>query len=291
MLKPFTLHIPNTIAQCLDLLWQHDDAKVLAGGTDVFVQMHKGESYPILVDLKKIQKLRALSFSSSEGLCIGASVTHRELIRDENARKYYPALIDAISKLGSVQVRNRGTVAGNICNASPAADTAVPLLLYDAVVHVMSKENAERDVAIADFFTGPKQTCLHKSEIVTQIRLAPPSIGSGSGYVKLMKRGAMEIGIMGAGVKIATDAAGKCTFARVALSAVNPTPVRVKEAEDFITGKELTAENIAGVTRLAYEKAAPKTWRNSEEWSKDMVRIYIPQAMQIARYRMGKGEF
>jgi len=291
MLKPFTLYTPDTVSQCVGLLWQHENAKVVAGGTDVFVKMHKGENYPILVDLKRIQKLRALSFGIDEGLSIGALVTYRELLHNKNLIRYYPALSDAISRIGSVQVRSRGTVAGNICNASPAADTAGPLLLYDAVIHIAGEKCDERTVSIADFFTGPGKTCLQKGEIVTQIRLMPPTISSGSGYVKLMKRGALEIAILGAGVKIALDASGKCTMARITLSAVNPTPIRVEEAEEYIIGKELTAESILHIAGLAYKKAEPKTWRNSEEWSKDMVRVYIPKAMQIALERLEKGEF
>lgn len=290
MLKPFALHTPDTVAQALELLWQHEDAKVVAGGTDVFIEMHNGVSHAMLIDLKGLDKLRCATFDEAEGLTIGALATMRELIRNADVRKYYPALLDALSTVGSVQVRSKATIAGNICNASPAADSAGPLLLYDAVVRIRSREG-ERDVPIAEFFTGPKKNCLKKGEIVTQIMLAPPMRGSGSGYSKLKKRGAMEIGIVGAGVRLAADAANRCTLARFSLSAVNPTPVRVRKAEEFLVGRELNGENLQAAVDFAYETAAPLTWRNSEEWSKDMVRVFLRQSIERALDRREKGGY
>lgn len=290
MLQPFTLLSPNTIVQALEMLWQHEDAKLLAGGTDVFVDMHRGTSYRILIDLKGIGKLHAAEFDEQTGMRIGALVTMRELMRSEVIQKYYPALIDGLKLVGSVQVRSRATLAGNICNASPAADSAGPLLLYDAVVHIRSK-NDERTVPIEDFFTAPKKNCLKKGEMVTHICLAPPVQNAGSGYIKLTKRGAMEIGIMGAGARLATDDAGLCTLARITMSAVNPTPVRVTQAEALLLGKELCRDHLQQAVACAYNLAAPSTWRNSEEWSRDMVRVYVPLAMEKALKRKGKGEF
>jgi CO/xanthine dehydrogenase FAD-binding subunit len=290
MLKPFTLLQPDTIKQCAEMLWQHEDAKIVAGGTDIFVEMHAGKSFPVLVDIKGIKKLHSLSFDNEKGLEIGALVTYRELLRDANVQKYYPALCDAIETIGSVQVRSKGTVAGNVCNASPAADTAVPLILYDAVLKVVSHDS-ERVVSIGDFFSGPKKTCLKKDEFVTTITLSPPIRHGGSGYIKLKKRGAMEIGIMSAGVRFITDAAEKCVFARVGMAAVNPTPIRVKAAEDFIAGRELSRENLKGLVDLAYQAAAPQTWRNNEEWSRDMVKVYVPRAIEKAFARKQEGGF
>ena len=290
MIKPFDLITPDTVSQALEKLWQHENAKIVAGGTDVFVNMHKGTSYEILIDIKGLKKLNNIEFNEKDGLKIGALATMRQITRNEDVNKYYPALVDGLSSVGSVQVRSKATLAGNICNASPAADSAGPLLLYDAVVIAKSKEK-ERAIAISDFFTGPKQTCLEKGEMVTQIILAPPTQHSGSGYVKLKKRGAMEIGIMSAGAKLATDNSGKCTMARVSISAVNATPLRVKKAEDFLVGKELTNAILIAATEFAYELAAPITWRNSEEWSKEMVRVYMPMAMEKALERKGKGGY
>jgi len=132
---------------------------------------------------------------------------------------------------------------------------------------------------------------LKKGELVTHIRLAPPTPNSGSGYVKLKKRGAMEIGIMSAGAKLASETSGKCTMARITISAVNSTPLRVNKAEDFLVGKYLTSETLKAAAEYAYELAAPVTWRNSEEWSKEMVRVYMPMAMEKALERKGEGRY
>jgi len=290
MLKPFDLLTPDTIEQTLEKLWQHENAKIVAGGTDVFVEMHKGARYEILIDIKGLKKLGKIELNENTGLTIGALATMREIIRNENVKKYYPALVDGLSTVGSVQVRSKATIAGNICNASPAADSAGALLLYDAVVTVRSREE-ERAVAIADFFTGPKKNCLKKGELVTHITLAPPTQNSGSGYVKLKKRGAMEIGIMSAGAKLASETSGKCTMARITISAVNSTPLRVNKAEDFLVGKYLTSETLKAAAEYAYELAAPVTWRNSEQWSKEMVRVYMPMAMEKALERKGEGRY
>lgn len=290
MLKPFELYMPNTLEEAFALMETYPDARVVAGGSDVFVMMHNGQKIACLIDIKNIKELQGCEFCESFGLKIGALTTLSELEHSEYAKKYYPALVDAASKMASIQVRNKGTIGGNICNASPAADTAGPLYIYDAMVEIISKAGS-RKVAITDFFTGPKETCLKPGELVAQIYLPAPAQNSGSAYMKLMKRGAMEIGIMSAGVMIACDNQGKCVLARISLSAVSPTPIRVTYAEEFLVGKKLTAENINHAAELSYGIACPRTWRNCEEWSKDMVMVFVPQAMDIAISRMQKGAF
>jgi CO/xanthine dehydrogenase FAD-binding subunit len=290
MLKPFDLFMPDTLKEAFDLMEKHKDAKVVAGGSDVFVLMHKGEEHPCMIDIKNIKELQGFACSASLGMKIGALTKLCELERSDFVQKYYPALADAASKMASIQVRNKGTVGGNICNASPAADTAGPLYIYDATVEIVSR-SGPRIVAITDFFTGPKKTCLKPGELVAQITLPAPTPNSGSAYQKLMKRGAMEIGIMSTGVKVAVDKDGICVLARISLSAVNPTPIRATVAEEYLVGKKLTAETIGHAAELAYGIACPLTWRNCEEWSKDMVLVFVPQALDHAIKRMQKGAF
>jgi len=290
MLKPFELYMPDTLDEAFGLMEKHKDAMVVAGGSDVFVLMHKGEEHPCLIDIKNIKELQGFECSPSLGMKIGALTKISEIERSAFVQEYYPALVDAVSKMACLQVRNRGTIGGNICTASPAADSAGPLYIYDATVEIVSKSGA-RKVAITDFFTGPKQTCLKPGELVAQIILPAPTQNSGSAYQKLMKRGSMEIGIMSAGVKIACDKEGKCVLARISLSAVNPTPIRATVAEEYLVGRELNAETINHAGELAYGIACPRTWRNCEEWSKDMVMVFVPQALDHAIKRMQKGAF
>lgn len=286
MLKPFKLETAKSLDYALAYAAQ--GYKVLCGGTDIFVMMHKGIAYPSLVDISNLDELKTITFNKKEGLTIGAAVTHSDIEQNNYVKKYYPALIDGCSKIGSVQVRNRGTIGGNICNASPAADSAGPLLLYDAVVNIAS-QNGERQVKIEDFFKGVKQTVLKEGEIVVSVKLPPVTEHEGSAYLKLMKRGAMEIGIMSSGVRIICDETGKCVDARITLSAVAPTPIRVKAAEAALIGTSADDEAVLQAASIAYEAATPKTWRNSEEWSKDMVKVYVPRTAAIALKRM-KGE-
>ncbi len=290
MFKPFELYIPETLAEAFDLMDAHKDATVVAGGSDVFVMMHKGQKIPALIDIKNLAELQGMKFDAASGLDIGALVTNAEIEHSEYTKKYYPALVDSASKMSCIQVRNKGTIGGNICTASPAADTAGPLCIYDATVEIVSR-TGKRTVPVIEFFTGPKKTCLKPGELVSRIRVPAPTPGSGSAYQKLMKRGAMEIGIMSAGVKVAVDKDGKCVLARISLSAVNPTPIRATVAEEYLVGKKLTAETIGQAAELAYGIACPLTWRNCEEWSKDMVLVFVPQAMDHAIKRLQKGAF
>ena len=283
MLKPFKLITARNLEEALQSAVQ--GFKVVCGGTDVVVMMHKGVEYPALVDISELEGLKIISYDEKEGMTIGAGVTHSQIEHNEYVKKFYPALADGCCKIGSVQVRNKGTIGGNICNASPAADTAGPLLLYDAVVNIAGIQG-NRQVPIEEFFTGVKKTVLNQGEIVLSVQLAPPQKTEGSAYLKLMKRGALEIGIMSAGVRFICDENGQCTDARVTLSAVAPTPIRVHMAESALIGGKISDEAILQAAETAYEAASPKTWRNSEQWSKDMVKVYIPRAAEIALNRM-----
>ena len=283
MLKPFKLITAGTLEEAIASANQ--GCKILAGGTDVIVMMHKDVTYPNLIDISKLEELKGITFDKEKGLTIGAFVTHSEVEQNESIREFYPALVDGCSKVGSTQVRNKGTIGGNLANASPAADSAGPLLLYDAKVRIAG-DKGERIVDLQDFFTGVKRTVLTQDEIIVSISLAPPAKNSSSAYLKLMKRGALEIGIMSTGIRFDCDGAGNCSNARITLSAVAPTPIRVPEAEAVLVGGPITKERILQAAEIAYQTAAPKTWRNSEEWSKDMVKTFLPQTAEIAQKRM-----
>lgn len=289
MLNPFELLTPKTLGEAIKMYSEHTDCKVLAGGTDIFVEMHAGKEIPCLMDIKQIDELKGLNWSETGGLCIGALATFGEVERFDVVKKYYPALLDAISKTASTQIRMRGTVAGNICTASPAGDSSGVLLAYSAIVNIQGPEG-KRTVPIAEFFTGYKATALKKGEIVTHIQLPAPLDNTGSASTKFTRRKAMDIGIIGSAVRLVCDKAGVCTYARIALLSAAPTPIRVYKAEDYLVGKKLTEEVINQAGELAYEAAQPKTWRTNEEYSKDLVKVVVPQTIAAACERMKKGE-
>lgn len=286
MLNAFELLTPASLDEAISLYSKYD-CTILAGGTDLLVEMHAGKEIPCLMDIKQIEELKGICWSVTEGLSIGALVTFAELERNDAVKTCYPALIDSISKTASTQIRMRGTIAGNICTASPAGDSAAPLLAYDAVVSIKGP-NGVRTVPIAEFFEGYKKTVLSKGEILTRIVLPAPDFRNGSAAIKFTRRKAMDIGIIGCAAGITLDQNGVCTKARIAMLSVAPTPIRIFSAEDYLTGKALTDETIEKAGELAYETAQPKTWRSSEEYSRDMVKVVVPQALRIAAERIGK---
>jgi len=285
MLNKFELLTPKTVTGAIKMYREHPECKVLAGGTDIFVEMHDGKEYPCLMDIKGIDELKGISWSEEEGLCIGALTTHAEIERSEPIKKYYPVLYDCISKIASVQIRMRGTVAGNICTASPAGDSAAGLLVCGALVRVQGPEG-KREIPIAEFFTGYKKTALKEGEIVTHIFLPAPKKKNGSASIRLTRRKAMDIGILCSAVSISCDDSDVCSMARISLLSAAPTPIRVYKAEDYLVGKKISKEVMKQAGVLAYEAAQPKTWRSSEEYSRDMVKVIVPQAIEIAYARM-----
>ncbi len=289
MLNSFELLTPKTLAEAIKMYAEHPESKVLAGGTDIFVEMHAGKEIPCLLDIKQIKELRGLSWSEAKGLSIGALATFAEVERFEIVKKYYPALTDAISKTASVQVRMRGTIAGNICTASPAGDSSGVLLAYGASVRLQGLEGM-RELPITEFFKGYKTTALKKDEILTHILIPAPLPNTGSASTKFTRRKAMDIGIIGSAVRIICGMEEVCTHAYIALLSAAPTPIRVKKAEDYLVGKKITEDVIKRAGELAYEIAQPKTWRSSEEYSRDMVKVVVPQTIAAAYDRMKKGE-
>ncbi|HDL49395.1 MAG TPA: xanthine dehydrogenase family protein subunit M, partial [Actinobacteria bacterium] len=170
MMQTFEYVRPHSLSETLSLLGEHgSQARVLAGGTDLIVGMRSGKlSAHAVIDLKRVGELRPAITEHDGALRIGATVVLTDVIEDERVKDAFPALIEAASVVGSVQIRNRATLAGNICNASPGADTVPALMIYDAVVNAVS-ESGERRVPLARFFVGPGQTVLEPGEIVTSI--------------------------------------------------------------------------------------------------------------------------
>ncbi|MHB1394084.1 MAG: FAD binding domain-containing protein [Clostridia bacterium] len=288
MLNAFVLLTPETLEEAIKLYAEHDACKVLAGGTDVFVEMHEGKEYPILMDIKQLKELKGLSWSDDKGLCIGALTTYAELERSEVVRKLYPALIDGVTKTGSVQVRTRATLAGNLVTASPAGDSLGALLVYDATLRIQGLEGI-REVPVAEFFTGYKKTLLKYGELITHILLPATLPNTGSAYIKVTRRKAMDIGVLGTGVRIVCNEEGVCTLARISLLAAAPTAIRAYEAEQYMIGKRITEEVMMYAGELAYNIAHPKTWRTNEEYSRDMFKVYVPRTIAAAFERMKKG--
>ncbi|HZD41366.1 MAG TPA: FAD binding domain-containing protein, partial [Terriglobales bacterium] len=239
--------------------------------------------------------VKELNFIREEngGITLGALASHRDVALSPLVRQRYPDLAEACSQVGAVQMQNLGTVGGNICNASPAADAAPPLLSMDAVLRLASIRG-EREVPIHEFFLGPRQTVLEPDEILKEIFLPQATGRRGATYLKLGRREAMEIAIVGMGVAVHLNGSDQLiSECRIAMGSVAPTPLRVRPAEALINNKEVTSELIDEVAAVAAETARPiSDVRASAEYRLDMIRVLCRRGFQAAleRARNRKGE-
>lgn len=236
MIPPFDYKIPNTIEEACDLLWQGGGkAKIIAGGTDLVIGLRNGGQKPeILIDITRIKELRTIEEKNGT-LSIGAAVTHSEVASSSLVKKYGKVLSDAASEIGSPQIRNLGTIGGNIVNASPAADTLPPLMVLNAMGRVASKDRME-EVSLFSLIKGPYQTNLKPHELLVQIifpKLSPDVRGS---FVRLARRDAMAIARMSMAVILQIEN-HRIKEIRISTGSVTPTPQRMSEAEAFLKGK------------------------------------------------------
>jgi CO/xanthine dehydrogenase FAD-binding subunit len=290
MLPEFDLIMPETLEEALDILAEKgEECQVVAGGTDVYVDMHGSfESKPVLVDIKQLKELKVFEYFPGDRLEIGALTTHHFLDRSPVVREHFPALFEGASQVGSVQIRHRGTVGGNICNAVPSADTLSPLLVLDGTAVLVSKEG-RREVPLCEFFLGPKRTVCGKNELLEKIIL-PDNKEKSSAYIKFTRRNAMDLALLGAAASLSVDENRCCKDVRIALTTCAPIPLRAKEAEAVLEGKPLTEENVNAAGLAAAKEAQPRSsWRCSEEYRREVLKTIVPRAITIAADRAVKG--
>jgi xanthine dehydrogenase FAD-binding subunit len=231
MLPKFDYFAPQTLQETFELLEKHGrDAKLLAGGTDLIVSLRAREQRPkSIIDIKGVKELHELSFDEKHGLTVGAAVNLNKLIHLDTVSKYYPLLKEAISTIGDYEIRNRATVVGNICNGSPAADSAPALLVLDAIVNIASQKG-KRSVPVRNFFTGVKKTVLASNELASSVSVPTPPSGCKGGYLKGRRTVGEDLAVVGvAGLVTPGGKGGKSV--RLAYASVAPTPVRALEAE------------------------------------------------------------
>lgn len=242
-----------------------------------------GESDPVvLVNIGGISELTGIEATGS-GLRIGAGTKMADLVRSALMTGGYEILAQGAAQVGSPQIRHMATVGGNVCNASPSADTAGPLLVLDASV-TLASARGERSVPLTEFFLGPGKTCLDYGELVTALHMPAPPAGSAGLYIKHCVRRALDLAFVGVSVLVAR--AGGRWEARIALSAVAPTPIRAVEAERFLSqASDLGASTIREAARLAEEATQPiSDVRASAAYRRAMVRELTERALaQVSR--------
>ena len=280
----FQYHSPESLDEALSLLAELDNALPLIGGTDIMVAMRNGVSVPDhIVDLNEISELDYVKEENGV-IMIGATATHAQVANSPIAAKI-PSLIDAVSRIGSPQIRNRGTITGNICNASPAADSAPPLLVHMAEVEIQSPDG-KRSIPIADLFAGPKINSLKPGELLTEIRIPVPPEGSASSFKRIGRRKAFTLSVVSSAAYIQMEDT-TCTDAKVAFGSVAITPIRVPEAESLLRGSKLDEETVKTASNAVYEAVKPITdVRGTADYRKDMCPVLMRRAIEQCLERM-----
>jgi len=279
----FEYYAPASLEEALRLLSERKGvAKVLAGGTDLIPQMKEGLNHSsLLVDVKKISELNRLERQEDGTLYIGAAVPLSKIAAFPPIMEKFGILYQACSVIGSVQIRNRGTMGGNICNAAPSADTPPPLLCLNAGL-IVAKNTGTRTVPVERFFLGPGQTVLAPDELLVGIEVsALPALSSGC-YLRHTPREKMDIAMVGVcSLLVFAQSKDVCQEARIALGAVAPTPIIVPEAEAILAGKVLTESVIEEAAEKAAEKACPiSDIRSSAEYRKEMVKVMTRRSLK-----------
>ncbi|MEW6661092.1 MAG: FAD binding domain-containing protein [Bacillota bacterium] len=275
MFQPFHYLAPHSLAEACTFLREHAGQAVpMAGGTDLLVRMHDRQLKPVyVVDIKKIPGLNGISPRDDSGLTIGACTPLNAIARHQLIREHYTLLAQAAHSVGSYQIRNRATIGGNLCNASPAADTAAPLLALNAIA-LIAGPDSRREVLLQDFFNGPGQPVLAPGELLTAVKLPPLPPGSASAYCKLMRTKAVDLSQVGVAVVFAGQGL------RIALGAVAPTPIRATEAETLAAGRPLAEIDIQAVARAAANSASPiGDIRASREYRLEMIEVLTTRAL------------
>lgn len=247
---------PGSVDDAVRLMQADPDARVLAGGTDLLVQCRAGVRRPTaFIDVKRIPELLDITIDE-QGLRLGAATPAADICADEQLRQRWPGLAEAAALIGSMQIQGRGSVGGNLCNASPAADTPCPLIVNRAVC-LIAGPKGRRTVEAEDFISSPGQNVLGSGEFLAGLLLPPPAPSAADAYLRLTPRSEMDIAVVGAAVSVTLDKAGICTAARVALAAVAPTPILVPEAAQALVGTSADAAALDRAAEAARAAARP----------------------------------
>ena len=280
----------KTVAEAASLLAEKgDQAKPLAGGTDLIVMVRENRrQLERMVDIKDLSETNVLSYSPDTGLSLGAVVPCYKIYADDAISATYPGLIDAAKIIGGTGIQGRASVGGNLCNASPAADTIPPLIVLGAICVIAGPNGSPREVSVEQFCTGPGQTVLERGEFLVSFKVPPPQKNSSSYYLRFIPRNEMDIAVVGAGAAVVLDDA-KTSFvsARISLAAVAPTPLFAEEAGASLAGKEVSDEAINGAAEAAQAIARPiSDMRGTAEQRTHLVGVLTRRALNGAIQRV-----
>jgi CO/xanthine dehydrogenase FAD-binding subunit len=285
--KWFDYAAPATLGEALRLYADHPKALLLAGGTDLLVQLRVGRKQtPLVIDIKKVPELNALEYGAA-GLTLGSAVPCYRIYGSEDVRKHVPSLAETAGIIGGTQIQGRASIGGNLCNAAPSADT-IPLLIALGARCRIASVSGEREMAVEDFCVAPGKNALAAGEMLVSLRIPAAAKGSGAHYLRFIPRNEMDIAVAGAGVQVVL-ANGAFQSARIALASVAPTPVFARAAGDSLAGKPANADSIAAAAELARAAASPITdMRGTAEYRSHLCAVLTRRALEAA-VRQAKG--
>ena len=268
---------PTTLEELWPLRQANPGGRVVAGGTDLMVRIASRVARPgVMLSLRAIAELSGIE-AEGEKIRIGATTTIAQIANDPLLGQRYPVLVEAARCLGSPQIRNAATVGGNLCNASPCADTAPPLLVLDATARLRGP-GGPREVPLGDFFVGPGQTCLGEDEILEALLLGPPAPGASGAFLK-KRRVRMDLALASVAVQLQMEGQ-TCQRARVAAGSVAPVPVRLVAVEQLLEGAVITEDLLQRASEAARLGVSPITdLRTTAEYRRQIVGVYLKRAV------------
>ena len=271
---------PRIVEEALDLLTEFgDDAKVVAGGQSLMVMLHEGLIAPrVLISLSRVSELAGITANGEAH--IGALATHTQVLSHPGIRSTWPVLAEAEQAVSSEQIRNRGTLCGNLAHAYPTADPPAALIAVDAELTLRSP-TGERQVPVADFMLGPLTTVLEPDELVTAVTLPAPPADARYAYLKYAIR-PLDFAILGVAVRLVTDSGGRCRQVRIGLNGAAGRPLRATSAEQALEGAPAPgAEELAAAAGAAADQSDPlDEVFESSAYRRDMVRVYVRRALE-----------
>ena len=285
-MHPYQYYPATNLTDAISLLSRYGDrARVLAGGTDLLVQL-RGDRFDLdaVIDIKQIPE--AMGLSMNGGLTIGAAVPCCELYEDEAIANTFPGIMDAASLIGGIQIQSRASIGGNLCNAAPSADGICPLIVYSAIATITGVDGT-RTVAVEDFCTGPGRNVLSHGELLLNIRVDAPPAHFGAAYQRFIPRNEMDIAVAGVASSLQLDAKGeRIESARIALASVGPTPIFAKQASDSLAGQLATAESFAHAGEIASTETSPITdMRGTIDQRRHLVGVLTRRTLAVATER------
>jgi carbon-monoxide dehydrogenase medium subunit len=283
--KAFDYAAPASLPEAVGLLASQPSARLLAGGTDLLVQLRSGrKEADVVIDVKKIPELNEITFSPETGLTVGAAVPCYRLTAHAAVQTHYPALVEVASWIGGTQIQGRASLGGNLCNSAPSADS-IPLLIALGATALVAGPSGRRTIPVEEFCTAPGRNQLAPGELLVSLHIPAPAPHSGASYLRFIPRNEMDIAVVGAGASVTlTD--GVITAARIALSSVAPTPLFVPAAGEALLNQAPTPAALEAAAQIAQEAASPiSDMRGTAAYRRHLCAVMARRALELALAR------